>query len=177
MDRNMLSFFCVGACSYRKTGIHFSGTCINAARALRVLLKRLAAQASSARTARFSLESKRGLPYEWIHGGTLARTTLDSPGRWISASADCRVQTARGDTLVPLRRPLHPGGVAAARAADAPRTPRAPARSASQTVPARGAPGGGAQSAGGKQCAVIPELDRGSHTQIARWSRPAPLRL
>src|SRR6516165_5704725 len=27
IDRTMLCFLCVGACSYRKTGIHFSGTC------------------------------------------------------------------------------------------------------------------------------------------------------
>ena len=35
MDRNMLCFFCVGACSCRKTGIHFSGTCANIRSALR----------------------------------------------------------------------------------------------------------------------------------------------
>src|SRR5215472_5314713 len=27
MDRNTLCFFCIGACSYLKTGIHFSRTC------------------------------------------------------------------------------------------------------------------------------------------------------
>jgi hypothetical protein len=27
MDRNTLCFFCIGACPYRKTGVHFSGTC------------------------------------------------------------------------------------------------------------------------------------------------------
>src|SRR5215471_13297252 len=30
MDRNTLRFSCIGACSYRKTGVHFSGTCARA---------------------------------------------------------------------------------------------------------------------------------------------------
>jgi hypothetical protein len=99
---------------------------------------------------------------------------MDGARSRIRASADCRLQAAPNATLVPLRFPPRPTGLAPRRAADDSRAP-CPATRHERAHPARAAEGRRSGPARGKQCAVLPELGSRAQAQIARWDRSPPI--